>query len=362
MERVFLKDKTYRNDIRKALNAVPDRNKLSGKTILITGATGLLGSVITDMLLFLNDTEDFGVRIYAAGRNKAGLTDRFGDRPDLFFVPYDIMDPEGVDIQCDYVIHAAGNSDPAAFNTDPVGTIAGNVNGTYELLKNAEKSGCTRFIYISSGEVYGKSTAPGKADIPEKGYEESDTGSSDPLSIRSNYPISKMMAENLCVSFCSQYKPDTVIVRPCHLYGAAYRDNDSHAYAQFFNNALSGNDIIMKSRGSQQRSYIYVMDCASGVLSALINGESSEAYNIADPDSVLTVAELAEHIAEAAGVHVVFKEPDDRDIRDRSPIERQVLDPSKLMALGWKPSFSAREGIEHSFDIIKNMSGEQNVQ
>ena len=349
----FLDIVKYKEDIGAVLEGISDIDKLFGSSVLITGAGGMLGSFITDTLLYLNDSRDAGIKIYAAGRNISRLLERFGERGDLFFVRHDLMEDVGFDFPVHYLIHAAGYSDPASFNTDPAGTVAGNVGGTYELLKYANTHGCRRFLYVSSGEVYGKGS-------PEKNsFEETYSGYVDPVAVRSCYPVSKRAAENLCVSYGIEYGLDAVIVRPCHIYGPCFKPDDSHAYVQFIKNALAGKDIVMKSAGSQTRSYIYAADCAAGILTALISGESGQAYNIANPGSIVTIADLAKEIASAAGVDVTFENPDEKDIRDRSPIQRQVLNADKLVSVGFRPAFGISEGIGHTFEILKECEESQ---
>lgn len=340
----------YLSDLDAVINSVNASAKLSSRRVLVTGAGGMLGAFIVDTLLRMNDLSGTGVHVYAAGRNIDRLKARFGERQDIEYIRHDLMGSLDADICPDYVIHTAGNSDPAAFNSDPVGTVMGNIGGTYELLRLAKDKSCARFLYVSSGEIYGQ------GDPETDSYEESYSGYVDPVSVRSCYPVSKRAAENLCVSYGAEYGLETVIVRPCHIYGPTYKEGDSHAYVQFLRNALSGNDIVMKSAGTQTRSYIYVADCAAGLLTALIRGENGQAYNIANPGSVVSIAGLAQTIADSAGVRVVCNEPDDKDIRDRSPIPRQVLNADKLINIGFNPFYTIEKGIEHTYNILKDIA------
>lgn len=335
----------YRNDLDSVISNTEGLKDLYSRSILVTGAGGMLGSFIVDVLLRLNDVSGTSIKVYAAGRDPDRLKDRFEERGDLFFIRHDLLKTIDWDIYPDYVIHAAGNADPASFNTDPVGTMMGNVGGTHTLLRYAKEHDCRRFLYVSSGEVYGQ----GSPDVDS--YDETYSGYVDPVSVRSCYPMSKRAAENLCVSYNSEYSLETVVVRPCHIYGPGFKEGDSHAYVQFLKDALAGRDIVMKSAGTQTRSYVYVADCVLGILTALLKGDRGEAYNIANPDSVVSIAGLAQEIATAAGVHVVHNTPDEKDLRDRSPISRQVLNPDKLMSIGFKPSYYLSMGIKHTIAI-----------
>lgn len=108
----------------------------------------------------------------------------------------------------------------------------------------------------------------------------------------------------------------------------------------------------MKSAGTQMCSYNYIGDCASAIITVLINGKCGEAYNAANPDVRLTIAQLAEIIASAANRKVVFADPDDVDLAYRTPIAKQVLSSKKLENLGWSGVFSAEIGVKHTLDIL----------
>ena len=260
---------------------------------------------------------------------------------------YDVLKAIIFDYEVDYVIHAAGNAHPLAFNSDPVGTIIGNIEGTYNLLEYTKAHGGKRFLFVSSGEVYGN------GDLSLDEFKEEYLGAIDITSPRSCYPQSKRAVENLCASYSSQYELETVVVRPCHTYGPGITETDSRANAQFIRNALNNEDIIMKSAGNQLRSYNYIADCASGLITVLINGKSGAPYNIANPNVRITIAKLAEIIAKAVNKKVIFADPSVLDIANRTPIAKQVLSSKKLENLGWVPMFNANEGVEHTIKILK---------
>lgn len=339
--------KLYFDDIDRTLAHVVGSEKLWNKRILVTGATGTIGSFAADALIRLNLEHKANMTVLLAGRSTGRLRGQFGNTDNVVFLPYDLNTPIVFDVAVDYVIHAAGNAYPAAFSCDPVGTIVGNVESTFRLLAYAKSHGCQKFLYVSSGEVYGQ------GNPTMESFDETYSGYVDILSPRSCYPLSKRMAENLCVSFWKQYGLESVVVRPCHTYGPCITAMDNRAHAQFFRNAIAGDNIVMKSAGMQMRSYNYVADCISGLLTVLVNGKAGEAYNIANPKSIMTIAELAGKIATAGHCKVVFEQPTVADVANQSPILKQVLGISKLEHLGWIPAFCADEGIRHTLDILK---------
>ncbi len=341
--------KTYINDLETAVSAVVGIEELVGKSFLITGASGLIGSFIVDVLVHYNVKNNAGMKICATGRSIKRLEERFDGIVDdsLVFAEHDVNKLPDFDFSADYIIHAASNAYPAAFNDYPVDTVMSNVAGTFNLLEYARKVSAQRFMFISSGEVYGQ------GDLSLDSFSEDYSGYVDILQPRSCYPAAKRTAETLCVSYTKQYGTDTVIARPCHTYGPNATSADNRANVQFVNNALAGNDIVLNSAGNQMRSYNYVADCASAILTVLINGESAKAYNIANPDVRTTIAGFAREVAEQTGHKLIFAKPDEVALAQRTPIAKQVLDTTRLEQLGWKGCYSLSDGIGHTLAGIK---------
>lgn len=344
--------KRYFEDLQTAYNSIPDVRALRGSTVLVAGAVGLIGSFLTDLLLYMNDEEDARINIYALGRNGNRLRERFASHFDdrrLHFIVQDVIKPVRAEGDFDYIIHAAGDGYPAAFRERPVETMTPALIGTYELLKFAKAHNAKRFLYISSGEVYGRGAADRHA------FKEEEAGVLAAMEVRSCYPMAKRAAETMCAAYEKEYGLETIVVRPGHTYGAGVTPKDNRATVQFLNNALEGENIIMYSEGSQLRSYTYVADCVSALLTALIKGESSQAYNIANPASTVSVAGFAKILADAAGVDLEFHRPDKRQAGELTPIEYAVLDSSRLEALGWGGKYGIREGIKRMYEIAKDI-------
>lgn len=340
---------TYVNQLRQARSSIPDLTALFHKTIIITGATGTMGSCLVDFFMQCNRDCNADIHVIGVGRSRKRLENRFNQTADdhLEYLEQDIMTPFNYSGHADYVIHTAANSYPALIAHQPVETLLGMIKGTDNVLSMAVKAGAKRVLYISSGEVYGNSS-------DEKQWKaEDDYGNVDHLSARACYPNGKRTAETLCAAYRQEYSLDFVAARPCHTYGPTSMADDNHAHVQFLRAAAEGNDIVLNSPGNQMRTYIYVTDCITALLTVLIGGISGEAYNIANRDSVVTIRQFAEIAADAGNVNFSFTSPDQKALAERSPITRQVLDPSKLESLGWHGSFDAESGIRSTIDILK---------
>ena len=338
--------KKYNNGIRRVLE-VNKFEKINNSTVMIFGINGLIGSAIVDVLNYLNEYEEYSIKIIGTVRNKKKTLDRFKNYKNLIIVEQDIVNPIVLRNKVDYVINCASNSHPQKFSTDPVGTMVTNFIGTKNVLDFGLKKKVKRILFVSSGEIYGQATT----NIDS--FDEEYNGKINSMNSRSCYPISKLSAETLCASYKEQFDVDSVVVRPCHTYGPTQQDSDSRASAQFIRDVLNDKDIIMKSDGSQVRSYCYVLDCVTGILSALLYGEICSAYNIANNNSVLSIREMAEKIAINAQKKVVFEIPSDSEKKGYNPVTRSVLNGSKLEKIGWRPCYSFDEGIKETIDIMK---------
>lgn len=347
---MYMQSRTYIDDLKNAVSGIVNMQKLYHKRILITGATGLIGSFAADMLLYVDRMDNAEIEIYLLARDEKRLRERFTsslDEKRLHFVVQDVTKPLEINAEVDYMIHAAGDGFPAAFREHPVETMTPALFGTYQLLQYAAHNTVKKFLYISSGEVYGKISGT------EHAFTEKECGYLDSMSVRSCYPMAKRCAETLCASFYAQYHVPVVVARLSHTYGACTSMHDNRATVQFLKNVAVGKDIVLNSTGRQMRSYTYVADCVSGIFTVLLNGVDGEAYNIANAVSRVTIAEFASILAKKAGVDCMVKNPDENEKCEHTPIEYAVLDSSKLEQLGWRGQYDVNRGIEYMLRIKK---------
>ena len=347
----FLTNSTYQSDIRQAAGIDFPWELLEGKRILLTGATGMIASVIIDILMSRNKNIPQSSQrtcIIAVSRNAEKAKQRFAQYWDdtLFtYLSHDITLPLPELGTVDYILHAASNTHPRAYATDPIGTITANVQGTCQLLEYAYKHRCERFFFFSSVEIYGENR-----NDAEK-FDESYLGYIDCNTVRAGYPESKRLGETLCNAFASKKGQDFIIGRFSRVYGPTMSDEDSKAIAQFIKKASAGEDIILKSAGSQLYSYTYVVDAAIAALYVLLLGESKSAINIVDSTSDIMLKDLAALIAKEAGTKVIFELPDEIEQAGYSTATKAVLDGTKLERLGWRARTTIEEGIRKTINI-----------
>lgn len=320
---------------------VLELNKLKNRNILITGATGLVGSYLVDFLDYLNKNYNLGIKIYAMARSRERLINKFGEENlNLIYLEQDLNLPiKDSSLKYDYIIHAASNAHPVAYSTDPVGTMKTNLLGTMNLLELLRISQ-GKFLYISTGEIYGNNT--------DHAFKEEDLGVVDTKQVRACYPESKRAAETLCMAYAAQYGINLNVARLCYVYGATITDTNSRADAQFLRNALDKKDIVMKSEGTQKRTYCYVADVLSGLLCILLKGQNNEVYNVSNPNSIVSIKEYAQTLADIAGVQLKFELPDEIEARGFSKPLDSILDSTKLQNIGWRPIYDIKSGLTNT--------------
>lgn len=349
----------WRNDLyQKELEkvSVPEAvwGKLYGKKILITGATGMIGSFLVDLLRRKNEelspADRFSLLLLV--RDIAYAKKRFpgcaeSGEVKLYKADLACMGQESELPAADYIFAGAGSADPKQFAENPVGTMKSNLFGAVCLLETARKNPGSRMVYISTGEVYGS----GGTGTEE--FKETDAFYVNPMEVRSCYPNSKRAAETFCSTYHKQYGIDVIVGRLCYIYGPTVKDTDSRSAAQFFRNAALGQDIVLKSRGGQIRSYCYVSDAVSALLHLMVYGSGGEAYNISDSGSSSSIREFAEAIAREAGVNCVYGTAEETEKAGYSKVPRAVQCPCKLNSIGWKASVSLADGIRKTIQILR---------
>ncbi|MFR5411817.1 MAG: NAD-dependent epimerase/dehydratase family protein [Enterocloster bolteae] len=347
-----IKSVTYQESIKKIIQSVPSFPVLSGSSVLITGASGMVGTVVVDCLMLANQLYGFGIRVFALGRSAEHAKERFFDYfedNDFRFITADVNRklPEMGDF--DYIIHSASNTHPIAYSQDPIGTITANVLGTYNILEYMVNHPVRRFVFLSSVEIYGEN----RGDVEK--FSEEDCGYIDCNTVRAGYPEGKRVGESLCCAFEKQYGIDVVIPRLCRLYGPTMNWNDSKALSQFIKKAVYQENIVLKSEGNQQYSYLFVSDAVSAIFRIMLEGKKGQAYNVASEESDICLKNLAEKLAFLGNSRVVFELPDEIERRGFSKATKALLNNKKLRDLGWSEQYTLDEGLKISVENLRSL-------
>lgn len=332
----------YKEDIRRLLSAEGIK-ALQGKTFLITGATGMVGTMLVDALMALGD-----VKVYAVGRNKEKATERLGEyySSDLFsFIEQDVCAPLP-DVTVDYIIPLASNTHPLAYSQYPIETMLTNIKGVEHALELAVRCQA-KLIYPSTVEVYGNARG---TDIFTEDY----TGQLNLATSRACYTESKRTAEALCQSYIAEKGAQVVIARLCRIFGPTMLMSDSKASSQFIKKAINNEDIVLKSEGKQYFSYTYVADAVAGLLTVLLHGENGMAYNVSSEKTNVHLRDFAQICADYNGRKVVFDLPTETEARGYSVAMQAIMSNERIKGIGFLPHYDMEDAVRRTIEILKS--------
>ena len=339
-------NKVVQEDLRLMAEEHLDWHQFDGKTILVTGATGMLATYISYFLLYLKEEKGIDLKLLALCRTKSKAETifiEFLNKPYFYLLLQDVCNPIQYDVNIDYIFHLAGNASPYFIKTDPVGIVKSNMIGTFNILELAREKHSSKVIFASTREVYGKNEE-------EDSLTETSFGTIDPLENRSCYPESKRAAETIFRSYFLQYGVKFNVLRIAHSYGPGMNLNsDGRVMADLMGNIVKGENIILKSTGEALRAFCYITDAVLGIFYATLKGEPGEAYNLANETEEISIRDLAQMLVslrQDKALKVVFNIPETNT--GYCNYKRVGLNTNKIEKLGWHPQVCLKAGCQRT--------------
>lgn len=344
-------EEIYLEDIRNIANCNSvDWNMLSGASVLVTGATGLIGATLVRGLMGYNESFHGNISVMAFVRNESKAKEMFSEYLEkkwFKLVVGDVNTLTQIDGNIDYIIHGASITASKDFVDKPVETILTAIEGTRNILELAKEKKVRSMVYMSSMEVYGTPTDDTPLSEEKMGY-------LNPLSVRSSYSESKQMVENLCVAYCEEYQVPVKIVRLTQTFGPGVAADDGRVFAEFARCAKKGADIRLQTAGQTERMYLYTVDAVTALLTVLTRGENGTAYNAANKETYCSIKEMAEMVAAEFGQgksRVVIDIPDVPNA-SYNPVCHVYLECGRLEQLGWLAKTGLMEMYRRMIDCM----------
>lgn len=330
-------------DIFEFVNRCTYWENFKNKRIVVTGATGLIGSIMVKCLRALNAKYSLGITVYSVVRNVEKARMQFSPiDSSIVIVPlrdFSSIETSLIGGNVHYIIHAAAPTASSFFTNMPVETYDGVVRLTRFILERAKNLHCQSMVYLSSLEVYGEI-------LDDADYVTEDKqGYVNPLSARSSYSMGKRASECLCYGYFSEYKLPVKIARLAQTFGAGVASDDNRVFAYIARAAMNGEDIVLNTPGAVRRNYCYTVDAIDAIFRILLFGKDGNAYNVANEQTYISVRDMAEQVIKTFSPtnKVVIKQGDDSCY---PPTTKVKMSAKKLESLGWQPRYDLNEMFE----------------
>lgn len=326
------------------------------KTVLISGANGMLPSYMVETLLYLNEKYDYHIKVIALVRNQKKAQKCFAEyykNSALEFLVQDVAELIKYHGDIQFIIHAASQAAPSYYGVDPVGTFKANTLGTINMLELGKEKHVEGFLYFSTGAVYGNVSNESALLVEDK------QGCVNTLDVRNCYAESKRAGENACICYYYQYGVPVKIVRIFHTFGPKVNLNDGRVFSDFCKNILNNQDIVLKSDGLAKRPFCYVADAVIAYFMVLLHGEVAKAYNVggdqAHEISIKDLSEMLVNLYPERNLKLLYDiNPNDITYaKMRTPQQQIIPDLSRIQSLGWTQSYSVRDCFDRTIRALE---------
>ena len=333
------------------IQIIKDNNmeKLRNKSFLITGASGMIGSYVANVLKVLNDEYNMNIKILLNVRDENKLSDELLNDSNVTIIKQDVSERFNIDSPIDYIVHAASPASPKIMKDYPFETNVANTVGTYNTLILAKEKNVEGYLFVSSREIYGE-----PIDGVEVFTEDGLLGQVNPLVPRNGYAEGKKAAENMCVGIHDEYGINTKILRLAHTYGPGMSINDGRVQADFLNNVINNQDIIMKSDGSSVRTYTYISDAVNALFKVLLSSNDI-VYNVSD-DKEVSIKDLANVLVSLSENSKLVMDIDNTLSKGSASFKKGILSNEKIKKeLNWYPKYNIEEGFKRTIEYLKDV-------
>lgn len=331
-----------------------DWTKLKDKSILITGATGLIGSILVKALLLKNKKENLNVKLFLLIRDLNEAKKVFKNEDNIHYIISDIKNYEPENLKLDYIIHGASPTKSKYFIEKPVETMDISIIGTKNILEQAKISNIKSMVYLSSMEMYGI--------LNSNDVKENVQGFIDPLNVRSSYSQSKRTCELYGYSYYNEYDVPIKFARIAQTFGAGISSKENRVFKVFADAVLSQQDIILKSDGSTVINFSYTTDTVIGILCILLNGKNGEAYNLVSDKTNMTILDSAKWLTNVYGnenIGVKIEIP--KENSGFAPSNKMVLNNEKIKSIGWNFKYDLKEGYDRLLKYLKENDNDKEI-
>ncbi len=338
----------FEEDLDRIASTIADLG-FNKKTFFITGATGLVGSILVKALCWANEKYGLENHVIAHLRNPVKGDQVFAGYTGIACCVGDIRDPIQWDGEVDYIIHAASETKSKNMVEHPVETLWTTLSGSKNVLDFAKAKHAAKVVYLSSMEAFGS------VDFDSRATEDM-LGTIDLTKPRSCYPESKRMVENMCACYHAEYGVPVSIVRLAQTFGAGVPADDTRVFAQFARSAMRGKDIVLHTQGTSWGNYVYTADAATAIFTVLKKGKDGECYTVANESTSMQIRDMAALVADEIAngkIHVVIDIPEGANFGYAADTKLR-LDASKMRGLGW----TAKVGLEEMYRRMMKAWGE----
>ena len=338
-----------KKEIERYMKYYDYREKMSGKTFLITGCKGIVGTGIIKWILMENKIHNTNAKIIASTRKPEEIPEYLNDEDNIVFCKFGEEKEFCKTEKIDYIIHAASPTGNTFHKAYPVESLRCIVDETENMLEIALNNPDVSMIYLSSEEVYGLPQT-------EEPVSETYVGPVDSLNIRSCYPLGKKTAELLCYTYFVELDVDVKIIRPTVIHGLYQKYTEQRVVNEILRCVIEKKDLVMKSKGLTKKCLMYSLDAISAIFTVLFKGQKGEAYNASNPDTFITVKDLANSVFEmfAPDVKIVYEIEDNSVSQGYLPTRTLVQNIDKLKKLGWKPITDLKTIYEIDIERFSN--------